>query len=102
VDGAGGLLFIGLLLMILFRQKYPRWCSALSTCGCIVRSAPAVCPTAAPAYGRQHGITVIDGGCPLMFEPDSGLRPQGDALRPNAHRQCFQVGFEPTGLLTAS
>jgi predicted CoA-binding protein len=20
-------------------------------------------------YGRQHGITVIDGGCPLMFEP---------------------------------
>ncbi len=24
---------------------------------------------AATAYGRQHGITVIDGGCPLMFEP---------------------------------
>jgi hypothetical protein len=23
--GAGGLLFFGLLLMILFRQKYPRW-----------------------------------------------------------------------------
>jgi uncharacterized protein len=22
---------------------------------------------AATAYGRQHGITVIDGGCPLMF-----------------------------------
>jgi len=20
-------------------------------------------------YGRQHGITVIDGGCPCMFEP---------------------------------
>lgn len=20
-------------------------------------------------YGRQHGMTVIDGGCPLMFEP---------------------------------
>jgi predicted CoA-binding protein len=20
-------------------------------------------------YGRAHGITVIDGGCPLMFEP---------------------------------
>ena len=20
-------------------------------------------------YGRQHGITVIDGGCPLMFDP---------------------------------
>ena len=24
---------------------------------------------AAAKYGRQHGITVIDGGCPLMFEP---------------------------------
>jgi uncharacterized protein len=26
-------------------------------------SEPAV------AYGREHGVTVIDGGCPLMFEP---------------------------------
>ena len=25
----------------------------------------------ATTYGRQHGITVIDGGCPLMFEPTS-------------------------------
>lgn len=24
---------------------------------------------AATAYGREHGITVINGGCPLMFEP---------------------------------
>jgi len=24
---------------------------------------------AATAFGRQHGITVIDGGCPLMFAP---------------------------------
>jgi len=24
---------------------------------------------AATSYGRQHGVTVIDGGCPLMFEP---------------------------------
>lgn len=24
---------------------------------------------AATGYGRQHGITVIDGGCPLMFNP---------------------------------
>jgi predicted CoA-binding protein len=24
---------------------------------------------AATAYGRAHGITVIDGGCPLMFPP---------------------------------
>jgi predicted CoA-binding protein len=26
---------------------------------------------AATEYGRQHGITVIDGGCPLMFGPTS-------------------------------
>jgi predicted CoA-binding protein len=25
----------------------------------------------ATAYGRQHGITVIDGGCPCMFGPTS-------------------------------
>ena len=24
---------------------------------------------AAAQYGRQHGIIVIDGGCPLMFDP---------------------------------
>ncbi|MEV6138107.1 CoA-binding protein [Nocardia sp. NPDC051990] len=27
----------------------------------------------ATAYGREHGITVIDGGCPLMFEPTADL-----------------------------
>jgi predicted CoA-binding protein len=25
----------------------------------------------ATAYGRQHGVTVIDGGCPLMYGPTS-------------------------------
>jgi predicted CoA-binding protein len=25
--------------------------------------------SAATEYGRQHGITVIDGGCPCMFDP---------------------------------
>jgi predicted CoA-binding protein len=25
--------------------------------------------SAATEFGRSHGITVIDGGCPLMFEP---------------------------------
>jgi uncharacterized protein len=24
---------------------------------------------AATEYGRAHGVTVIDGGCPLMFDP---------------------------------
>lgn len=28
----------------------------------------SVSPEAA-AYGREHGIQVIDGGCPLMFDP---------------------------------
>lgn len=28
---------------------------------------------AAAAYGRQRGITVIDGGCPLMFDPTADL-----------------------------
>ena len=28
----------------------------------------SVC-TDATTYGRDHGLTVIDGGCPLMFEP---------------------------------
>lgn len=25
----------------------------------------------ATAYGREHGVTVIDGGCPCMFDPTS-------------------------------
>jgi uncharacterized protein len=28
----------------------------------------SVSPQAAE-YGRQHGVTVIEGGCPLMFDP---------------------------------
>ena len=28
---------------------------------------------AAAAYGRRHGITVIDGGCPCMFGPTADL-----------------------------
>ncbi|MGE5288136.1 MAG: CoA-binding protein [Micromonosporaceae bacterium] len=28
---------------------------------------------AATEYGRQHGITVIDGGCPLMFNPTADI-----------------------------
>ena len=34
--------------------------------------ASSVSP-AATKYGRQHGITVIDGGCPLMFGPTADL-----------------------------
>jgi hypothetical protein len=28
---------------------------------------------AATDYGRQHGIAVIDGGCPLMFAPTADI-----------------------------
>jgi predicted CoA-binding protein len=28
---------------------------------------PGSVSAAATEYGRRHGITVIDGGCPLMF-----------------------------------
>jgi uncharacterized protein len=34
--------------------------------------AGSVSPSATE-YGRQHGITVIDGGCPLMFDPTADL-----------------------------
>lgn len=30
---------------------------------------PGSVSDAATAYGRKHGITVIDGGCPCMFDP---------------------------------
>lgn len=30
---------------------------------------PGSVSTTAAAYGRENGITVIDGGCPLMFGP---------------------------------
>lgn len=37
---------------------------------------------AAAGYGRQHGITVIAGGCPLMFDPtaDAGHKVMRFAL----------------------
>jgi predicted CoA-binding protein len=34
--------------------------------------AGSVCAEAT-VYGRAHGITVIDGGCPLMFAPASDV-----------------------------
>jgi uncharacterized protein len=34
---------------------------------------PGSVSDAATAYGRQHGLTVIDGGCPLMFGPTADL-----------------------------
>jgi predicted CoA-binding protein len=37
-------------------------------------------------YGRKHGITVIDGGCPLMFDPTAD----------GAHK-CMKVILTMTG-----
>jgi predicted CoA-binding protein len=43
--------------------------------------------TEAAQYGRDHGMTVIDGGCPLMFEPvsDPGHRMMRWAFTANGH-----------------
>ena len=46
---------------------------------------------AATDYGRQHGITVIDGGCPLMFGPTADLGHKRHALhlrRQRAESRC--------------
>ena len=42
----------------------------------------SVCDDAV-VYGREHGMTVIDGGCPLMFEPtaDVGHKVMRSVLR---------------------
>jgi predicted CoA-binding protein len=34
---------------------------------------PGSVSAAATAYGREHGVTVMDGGCPLMFAPTADL-----------------------------
>jgi uncharacterized protein len=34
---------------------------------------PGSVSDAATAYGRENGITVIDGGCPCMFDPTADL-----------------------------
>ena len=41
----------------------------------------------AAEYGRAHGMTVIDGGCPLMFDPvsDPGHRAMRWAFTTNGH-----------------
>jgi predicted CoA-binding protein len=51
---------------------------------------------AATEYGRRHGITVIDGGCPLMFDPTADLGHKAmrfvcDLDRPRG--RCFAAGW---------
>jgi hypothetical protein len=46
----------------------------------------SVSPEAA-AYGREHGMTVIEGGCPLMFDgvSDAGHRMMRTMFTLNKH-----------------
>ena len=34
---------------------------------------PGSVSESAAAYGREHGVKVIDGGCPLMFDPTADI-----------------------------
>src|SRR5262245_52266329 len=36
-------------------------------------SGPGSVSATAAAYGRDHGVTVIDGGCPCMFGPTADI-----------------------------
>jgi uncharacterized protein len=48
-----------------------RECAELGVRYVWMHRGPGAGSVSAPAtsYGREHGITVIDGGCPLMFGP---------------------------------
>jgi uncharacterized protein len=56
---------------------------------------------AATEYGRQQGISVIDGGCPCMFDPtaDVGHKAMRFAftLKGNVPRHVEAVGGRPPG-----
>jgi hypothetical protein len=47
---------------------------------------------AATEYGREHGISVIPGGCPLMFDPTSD--PAHKVMR----LLCTMTGKVPAGV----
>jgi CoA binding domain len=47
---------------------------------------------AATAYGREHGITVIGGGCPCMFGPAADRGHKAMRFPSHDHRQCPEAG----------
>src|SRR5512133_1284322 len=49
---------------------------------------------AATEYSRRHGITFIDGGCPLLFNHRRSWA-RDDALGVRLHRQGPQAGLMP-------
>jgi hypothetical protein len=54
-----------------FAEDTMRECAELGITQVWMHRGPGVGSVSdvATEYGRQHGITVIDGGCPLMFGP---------------------------------
>jgi hypothetical protein len=84
---AGSLLVTGFAILVVAAVLYGDWAypaghawqSNALTVGLVLTllglTAFQSCPGAgsvspgATSYGRAHGITVIDGGCPLMFGP---------------------------------
>lgn len=52
-----------------------RECSALGIRQVWMHRGPGAGSVSATAtdYGRKHGMTVIDGGCPCMFDPTADL-----------------------------
>ena len=54
-----------------FAERTMRECAELGIEHVWMHRGPGTGSVSAAAtdYGRRHGITVIDGGCPLMFEP---------------------------------
>jgi uncharacterized protein len=54
---------------------------------------------AAATYGREHGITVIDGGCPRLVKSRRGLRAQGDPRHVSPDRPDPQAGVTGAGVV---
>jgi predicted CoA-binding protein len=54
-----------------FAEDTMRECAELGIKQVWMHRGPGAGSVSATAtqFGREHGITVIDGGCPLMFEP---------------------------------
>ena len=47
----------------------------------------------ATAYGREHGVKMIPGGCPLMFDPVGDGGHKGDEVLLHAHWRGAQAGL---------
>ena len=52
---------------------------------------------AGTTYGREHGITVLNGGCPVMFDPtaDFGHKVMRVVYRSHVPRTVRRLGHRP-------